>query len=209
MVCPIVRQLLHLYLQYIIVVRIHFLLVIRIRDRLDYYFVFNLTLGGFLKTYEVIPQGKITLCDKETSPFKSCYPLTLRDKSLTTFIIFIIIFVYFILGGFPFLKGQCHKIFDPRFFSSKHPSWAPDLGANAFSNMNLNSRRYSNFFKCMPCHWHRMHDACSVIDTACTVHAVSVTLHARVHVVSLIPHARCMLCHWHRMYGACGVTDHH
>jgi hypothetical protein len=24
------------------------------------------------------------------------------------------------------LKGQCHEIFDPRFFSSKHPSWAPD-----------------------------------------------------------------------------------
>jgi hypothetical protein len=23
------------------------------------------------------------------------------------------------------LKGQCHEIFDPRFFSSKHPSWAP------------------------------------------------------------------------------------
>jgi hypothetical protein len=24
------------------------------------------------------------------------------------------------------LKGQCHEIFDPQFFSSKHPSWAPD-----------------------------------------------------------------------------------
>jgi hypothetical protein len=25
-----------------------------------------------------------------------------------------------------FLKGQCHEIFDPRFFSLKHPSRAPD-----------------------------------------------------------------------------------
>jgi hypothetical protein len=24
------------------------------------------------------------------------------------------------------LKGQCQEIFDPRFFSSKHPSWAPE-----------------------------------------------------------------------------------
>jgi hypothetical protein len=23
------------------------------------------------------------------------------------------------------------------------------------------------FFKCMPCHWHRMHDTCGVIDIAC------------------------------------------
>jgi hypothetical protein len=43
------------------------------------------------------------------------------------------------------LKGQCHEIFDPRFFSSKHPSWAPDYGAKAFSNINSNLRRYSNF----------------------------------------------------------------
>jgi hypothetical protein len=23
-------------------------------------------------------------------------------------------------------KGQCREIFNPRFFSLKHPSWAPD-----------------------------------------------------------------------------------
>jgi hypothetical protein len=28
-------------------------------------------------------------------------------------------------------------------------------------------------------HRHRMHDACGVIDTACTVHAVSLTPHAK------------------------------
>jgi hypothetical protein len=48
----------------------------------------------------------------------------------------------------------------------------------------------------MRCHWHHMHDACVVIDTACMV-----------HVVSLTPHAWCMQCHWHRMHGACGVND--
>jgi hypothetical protein len=42
---------------------------------------------------------------------------------------------------FKTLKGQCHEIFDPQFFSSKHPSWAPDWGAKAFSNINSNSRR--------------------------------------------------------------------
>jgi hypothetical protein len=24
------------------------------------------------------------------------------------------------------LKGQCHEIFDPQFFSSNNPTWAPD-----------------------------------------------------------------------------------
>jgi hypothetical protein len=28
-------------------------------------------------------------------------------------------------------------------------------------------------------HWYRMHDACGVIDTACTVHVVSLTPHAK------------------------------
>jgi hypothetical protein len=31
----------------------------------------------------------------------------------------------------------------------------------------------------MRCQWHRMHDACGIIDTACTVHAVSLTPHAK------------------------------
>jgi hypothetical protein len=60
---------------------------------------------------------------------------------------------------------------------------------------------------CVRYHWHRMHGACGIIDTACTVHAVSLTLHACVHAVSLIPHAQCMLCHWNRINGTCGVND--
>jgi hypothetical protein len=31
----------------------------------------------------------------------------------------------------------------------------------------------------MQCQWYRIHDACSVIDTACTVHAVSLIPHAK------------------------------
>jgi hypothetical protein len=41
----------------------------------------------------------------------------------------------------------------------------------------------------MPGHWHCMHDACGVIDTACTMHVGSLTLHAR-----------CMRGHWHCMH---------
>jgi hypothetical protein len=40
------------------------------------------------------------------------------------------------------LKGQCHKIFDPRFFSSNNTSWAPDSRAKAFLNSASNSPRY-------------------------------------------------------------------
>jgi hypothetical protein len=36
-----------------------------------------------------------------------------------------------------------------------------------------------------------MHRACSVIDTACTVHAVSMTPHAYVNAVLMTPHAKC------------------
>jgi hypothetical protein len=44
--------------------------------------------------------------------------------------------------------------------------------------------------------WHRMHRACGVNDTACIMHAVSMTLHAL-----------CMRCQWHCMHRACGVID--
>jgi hypothetical protein len=59
--------------------------------------------------------------------------------------------------------------------------------------------------QCIRCHWHRIHSACSVIDTACTM-----------HVVSLTPNAQCMQCHWlmqffqwqwHHKHRACGVID--
>jgi hypothetical protein len=55
--------------------------------------------------------------------------------------------------------------------------------------------------KCMWCQWHAVsYFACSVIDTACTMHAVSLTLHARMHVVSLTPHAKydtaCTIDEW-------------
>jgi hypothetical protein len=57
-------------------------------------------------------------------------------------------------------KVQCHEFFDPRLFSLKHPSWAPDWGAKAFLNTNLNSRSYSKFSICMRCQSHPAHDAC-------------------------------------------------
>jgi hypothetical protein len=56
------------------------------------------------------------------------------------------------------------------------------------------------------------HFACGVNDTACTVHAVSMTPHVQyrafgvvdtacmVHTVSLTPHAQCMRCQWPRMH---------
>jgi hypothetical protein len=43
------------------------------------------------------------------------------------------------------LKGQCHEIFDPRFFSSKNTPWAPDSQAKAFLNSASNSPRYDRF----------------------------------------------------------------
>jgi hypothetical protein len=43
------------------------------------------------------------------------------------------------------LKGQCHEIFDPRFFSSNNTPWAPDSEAKAFLNSVTNSPRYDRF----------------------------------------------------------------
>jgi hypothetical protein len=73
-------------------------------------------------------------------------------------------------------------------------------------------------------HWHHMHSACGVIDTACMIklsnsekwnlyancftmqkikNACSVIDTAcTVHSGSMTPHARCMRDHWHRMHGA-------
>jgi hypothetical protein len=43
------------------------------------------------------------------------------------------------------LKGQCHKIFDPRFFHQNIRPGHLIMGLKAFLNINSNSRRYSNF----------------------------------------------------------------
>jgi hypothetical protein len=37
--------------------------------------------------------------------------------------------------------------------------------------------------KCMRCQLHRMHDACGVNDTACTMHAISLTPHAKYDTI--------------------------
>jgi hypothetical protein len=66
------------------------------------------------------------------------------------------------------LRGQCNEIVSTLgFFSLKHPSWAPDYGAKAFSNINSN-REDIRIFK----------NAWGVIDT-CMVHAVALTPHAQ------------------------------
>jgi hypothetical protein len=41
------------------------------------------------------------------------------------------------------LKGQCHEIFDPRFYSSNNPPYGLDLWAKAVLNMASNSPRKS------------------------------------------------------------------
>ena len=46
-------------------------------------------------------------------------------------------------GEFTFrLKGQCHEIFDPHFFSLIQPIWVPDFQAKVISNINSISPRY-------------------------------------------------------------------
>jgi hypothetical protein len=39
---------------------------------------------------------------------------------------------------------------------------------------------------CMRCHWYRMQGACGIIDTACTVHAMSLTAHAKYNTACTI-----------------------
>jgi hypothetical protein len=59
------------------------------------------------------------------------------------------------------LKGQCHEIFDPRFFSLNNTPWAPDSRAKA-SLILLRIRRDMIDFRtqksCMRCQWHCMHE---------------------------------------------------
>jgi hypothetical protein len=59
----------------------------------------------------------------------------------------------------------------------------------------------------MRCYWPLMHHVCGVNYPECTMHGVSMTQHAHVHVVSMAPHASCMQCQWHRMHRSCGVID--
>jgi hypothetical protein len=77
------------------------------------------------------------------------------------------------------LKGQCHEIFDPRFFSLKHPPWAlfeyKLQFAKKFEFFKIHAVSLTPHARCMRCLWHRMH--------------------------------RCMRCHWHRMHSSCGVID--
>jgi hypothetical protein len=40
------------------------------------------------------------------------------------------------------LKGQCHEIFDPQFFSSINTPGPPDSWVKAVSNINSYSQRY-------------------------------------------------------------------
>ena len=49
----------------------------------------------------------------------------------------------------PGLKGQSNEIFDPQFFSSFGPIWAPDKQAKTFLNSVSISLRYSNFSICI------------------------------------------------------------
>ena len=47
--------------------------------------------------------------------------------------------------GYKTLKGQCHEIFHLRLFSQNNSTWGPDKPLNIFSNLALNSQRYSRF----------------------------------------------------------------
>jgi hypothetical protein len=43
------------------------------------------------------------------------------------------------------LKGQCHEIFDHRFFSSNNTPWVPDSRSKTFLNSASNSPSYGRF----------------------------------------------------------------
>jgi hypothetical protein len=99
------------------------------------------------------------------------------------------------------LKGQCHEIFDPRFFSFLKTSVQSRIkGLKPFCMpMNSNSRCKSKFSICM--RWHLMHGACGISETAYTMHAGSLTPHAQCGGGGLLSQpARCMRCHWHCMH---------
>jgi hypothetical protein len=128
------------------------------------------------------------------------------------------------------LKGQCHEIFDLRFFSSNNTPWALNSRAKALLNSASNSPRYDRFSNAKIVH-----------DTACTTifcqlaplkfyiflvlgednSGTSMFLiyipfkgcQRRsirswiVHAVSMTTHAPCTQGQWPRMHRACGVND--
>jgi hypothetical protein len=68
-----------------------------------------------------------------------------------------------------------------KWWKIRRKSWKEFLFYKAFWNLNSNSNDIQIFKKCMRYHWHCINSACSVIDTRCKVHAVSLT-----------PDAQCM-----------------
>jgi hypothetical protein len=98
------------------------------------------------------------------------------------------------------LKGTVSRDFRPSVFIHQTIPPGPLIhGLTPFWILLRIRRDMINFRtqkSCMRCHWYRMHRTWGVIDTACTVHAVS-----------LIPHAPYMRCHWYRIHRACGVND--
>jgi hypothetical protein len=119
------------------------------------------------------------------------------------------------------LKGQCHEIFDLWFFHQVIPPLIH--GLKPFWILLRIRRDMINFRtqkSCMRCRWPRIHRACSINDTACIVHAVSLTPHAFLtflhsiavfHMIfSFLSCLKILLflwCHWPRMHRACGVND--
>jgi hypothetical protein len=91
------------------------------------------------------------------------------------------------------LKGQCHKIFDPRFFSSKirirEDIW---FFKNACGVIDISCTMHVVSLIphawCIRCHWYRMHGACGIIDTACTFACGIIDM--------MTPH-HCMRYHWY------------
>jgi hypothetical protein len=102
-------------------------------------------------------------------------------------------------------SGFKGTVLRPSGFFIKTSVQGPLLRAKTFSNINSNSRRNSIFLKCMRCHWHRMHDACGVIGTVCTVkfsnnferwksyskqNGDTMQKNSKMHAVSMTPHAK-------------------
>jgi hypothetical protein len=64
------------------------------------------------------------------------------------------------VGAARMLKGQCHEIFDPRFFSSNKPHGPLIHGLKSFWILLRIRRDMINFRtqkSCMRCQWHRLH----------------------------------------------------
>jgi hypothetical protein len=90
------------------------------------------------------------------------------------------------------LKRHCRKIFPLGFFPLKHPSWAPDKGAKAFSQNRIREE-IRNF-----------RYACAFNDTACMVHAGPLTPHTKRNFLTTYYRrngfAMQNMTHWHRMH---------